>query len=47
MDILQDLDLIFGIVGSIFGIVGVLYGIKKKRELTKFQLKTERTKQKA
>ena len=42
--LIEQISVIFGIVGSIFGIVGTTYGIKKKRELTRSQLKTEQTK---
>lgn len=42
---IQDLHLIFGIIGYVVGVLGTLYGIKKKRELSKLQQKTERIKQ--
>ena len=42
MSLIQQISIIFGIIGSAFGIVGVIYGIKKKRELTRSQLKTEK-----
>lgn len=44
---LQQLHTIFGIIGYVVGAIGVIYGIKKKRELVKSQLKTEKTKQTA
>jgi hypothetical protein len=34
----------FGIVGSIVGIIGGIYGIKKKRQVSNSQLKTEQVK---
>ena len=43
----EQISIIIGIVGSIFGIVGIIYAIKKKRELTRSQLKTEQTKRSA
>ena len=43
----EQISIIIGIIGSIFGIVGTIYGIKKKRELTRSQLKTEQTKRSA
>ena len=43
----EQISIIIGIVGSIFGIVGTIYGLKKKRELTRSQLKTEQTKRSA
>jgi len=43
----EQISIIIGIVGSIFGLVGTIYGIKKKRELTRSQLKTEQTKRSA
>ena len=39
--------IIIGIIGSIFGVIGTLYGIKKKRELSRSQPKTEQTKRSA
>ena len=44
---IEQLSIIFGIIGSIFGVIGTIYGIKKKRELTHSQLKTEQTKRSA
>ena len=41
---IEQLTIIFGIIGSIFGVIGTIYGIKKKRELNHSQLKTEQTK---
>ena len=38
---------VVGIIGSSFGIVGVIYGIKKKRELTRSQLKTDKVRRSA
>lgn len=37
----------FGIAGSIVGIVGGIYGIKKKRQVSNSQLKTEQVKRSA
>ena len=44
---IEQISIIFGIIGSIFGVIGTIYGIKKKRELTRSQLKTEQTKRSA
>jgi len=43
----EQISIIIGIVGTIFGIIGTIYGIKKKRELTRSQLKTEQAKRSA
>jgi len=45
--LIQQISIIFGIIGSAFGIIGTIYGIKKKRQLTRSQLKTEQTKRSA
>jgi len=39
--LIQEISIIFGIIGSAVGIIGTIYGIKKKRELNRSQLKTE------
>ena len=44
---IEQISIIFGIIGSIFGVIGTIYGIKKKRELTRSQLKTEQTRRSA
>jgi len=44
---IEQISIIIGIIGSIFGVIGTIYGIKKKRELTHSQLKTEQTKRSA
>ncbi|MCH8915822.1 MAG: hypothetical protein IIA82_08285 [Thaumarchaeota archaeon] len=43
----EQISIILGIIGLIFGAIGMIYGIKKKRELTRSQLKTEQTKRSA
>jgi len=45
--LLQQIFIIFGFIGYAFGIIGTIYGIKKKRELTRSQLKTEKVKRSA
>jgi len=40
--LIQQISIIFGIIGSAVGVIGTIYGIKKKRELTRSQLKTEK-----
>ncbi len=44
---LKNIGVIFGIIGSIVGITGGIYGIKKKRQVSNSQLKTEKTKRSA
>ena len=41
--LIQEISIIFGIIGSTVGVIGTIYGIKKKRELNRSQLKTEQT----
>ncbi len=45
--LLQQIFIIFGIVASAVAIIATIYGIKKKRELTRSQLRTEKTKRSA
>ena len=45
--LIQEISIIFGIIGYAFGIIGTMYGIKKKRELARSQLKTEKVKRSA
>jgi len=47
ISLIEQISIIFGIVGSIAGVVGTMYGIKKKRELTRSQLKTEKVRRSA
>ncbi len=44
---IEQISIIIAIIASIFGVIGTIYGIKKKRELTRSQLKTEQTKRSA
>jgi len=44
---IQQISIIFGIVASAVAIIATIYGIKKKRELTRSQLRTEKTKRSA
>ena len=39
---IQQISIIFGILGYVVGIIGTIYGIKKKRELSKLQSKSEK-----
>ena len=39
--IIQQISIIFGIIGSVVGVIGTIYGIKKKKELAKLQSKSD------
>ena len=45
--LIQQISIIVGIVGSIVGIIGTIYGIKKKREMSHWQNRTEKAKAKS
>lgn len=41
---IQQISIIFGILGYVVGIIGTIYGIKKKRDLSRLQNKSEKAK---